>query len=82
MILDTYVIICKKNRHQLQIMWKYSRGSYNRGPASFGWDQAFWDRRYMSARGLANEKRGGMMCKVPCTKVTILTDPSYLEKSK
>ena len=31
------------------------RGSYDRGPAAYGWDRQFWDRRYMSERELSGD---------------------------
>ena len=56
------------------------RGSYNRGPAAFGWDGKMWDREYMFERELADLQRDGMRCKKPCNDMKIIAEPSYLKK--
>ena len=53
-------------------------GSYDKGPARFGWDSKLWDRQYMSEKGLSTIQRDGEKCLSLLFKVK----QSYNEKHK
>ena len=57
-------------------------GSYNHGPAAFGWDGQFWDRQYMGERELASIERNGMKCSVPCQETEYRLEAGYLMINK
>ena len=57
-------------------------GSYDKGPARFGWDSKLWDRQYMSEKGLSTIQRDGKKCLSPCSKVLFKVKQSYNEKNK
>ena len=58
------------------------RGSYNQGPAAFGWDERFWDKQYMAEKEISAIERDGMICKSPCDQVLFDSEPSYTTKLK
>ena len=58
------------------------RGSYNEGPAAFGWDDRFWDYPYMAEKEISALERDGMICKSPCDQVLFDSEPSYTTKLK
>ena len=57
-------------------------GSYNQGPAAFGWDGQFWDREYMGERELASIERNGLKCSVPCQETEYHLEAEYLFKNR
>ena len=57
-------------------------GSYDKGPAKFGWDGTLWDRQYISEKGLSTIIRDGKKCLSPCSKVSYKVEQSFNKKEE